>query len=184
MMHKPFVITIVGPESSGKSTLAEAWAFTLGCPWVPEFAREYLQLNGPTYTEEDLTFIAEGQRQRIQHHLDSGLFPLISPDQFQGLTFGEKSAIFYPLESFGEVNRPVLIVDSGMISIRLWAKIKYGKSIPVLDELLYEDPTSLYVVCRPVLPWEADPLREAPDILDRAWIYNQYLKELGIMLRL
>lgn len=183
MMHKPFVITIVGPESSGKSTLAQEWASVIGCPCVPEYAREYLQENGPSYGEEDLTIIAEGQRQRIQHHLDSGLLPLITPDQFLELTFGEKSAIFYPLESFGEANRPILIVDSGMISIRLWAKIKYGKSIPVLEAFMREDPTSVYVVCRPVLSWEADPLREAPNILDRAWIYNQYLKELGIILR-
>lgn len=52
---------IIGPESTGKSTLSEALAGALHTKWVPEYAREYLlQLNRP-YTEPDLLKIAAGQ---------------------------------------------------------------------------------------------------------------------------
>jgi nicotinamide riboside kinase len=61
----------------------------------------------------------------------------------------------------------------------MWARIKYGKKIPVVEEALKEDVTSLYLLCRPLIPWEPDPLRDAPLLLDRAWIYNHYLKELS-----
>lgn len=62
MSNAPTVkITLVGPESSGKTTLAEALAETLRCPWVPEHAREYLAATGGAYAEEDLLRIARGQ---------------------------------------------------------------------------------------------------------------------------
>ena len=73
----------------------------------------------------------------------------------------------------------MVIVDSGMMSLRMWARIKYGITIPVVEHALKEDMTSLYLLTRPVLEWEADPLREAPALLDRVWIYNHYLKELS-----
>jgi NadR type nicotinamide-nucleotide adenylyltransferase len=54
-------IVLTGPESSGKTSLAEALAGRLGAPMTPEYARTYLeQLNRP-YEEEDLFHIARGQ---------------------------------------------------------------------------------------------------------------------------
>ena len=54
-------IAITGPESSGKTTLAQLLATHFQTVWVPEFARTYLSdLNRP-YTLEDLEIIAEGQ---------------------------------------------------------------------------------------------------------------------------
>jgi NadR type nicotinamide-nucleotide adenylyltransferase len=54
-------IAITGPESSGKTTLAEQLALQTNSTWIPEFAREFLeQLNRP-YTQNDLDIIAKGQ---------------------------------------------------------------------------------------------------------------------------
>jgi len=54
-------IVVIGPESTGKSTLSAALAEELQTVWVAEYAREYLeQLNMP-YTKDDLTEIAKGQ---------------------------------------------------------------------------------------------------------------------------
>jgi hypothetical protein len=90
----------------------------------------------------------------------------------------EPAALSFYMEEFGNGPRPLIVVDSGMMSLRLWAKIKYNTTIPLVEEALREDMTSVYVVCRPVYPWEPDPLREAPSLVDRAWIYNQFLKEI------
>ena len=57
----PFRIALTGPESAGKSTLAAALAAHYGTLFVPEFAREYLERNGPAYTLADLEAIARGQ---------------------------------------------------------------------------------------------------------------------------
>ncbi len=56
-------ILILGPESTGKSTLASDLSEYFGSPWVPEFAREYLQNLGRDYDFEDLSTIAKGQIQ-------------------------------------------------------------------------------------------------------------------------
>lgn len=56
-------IAIIGPESTGKSTLSEQLANHYKTRWVPEYAREYInQLERP-YEEADLLKIAEGQLQ-------------------------------------------------------------------------------------------------------------------------
>jgi NadR type nicotinamide-nucleotide adenylyltransferase len=60
-MQKPKRILILGPESTGKSTLAEDLANHFGEPWVPEFAREYLEKLERPYQFEDLTEIGKGQ---------------------------------------------------------------------------------------------------------------------------
>jgi len=54
-------IAITGPESTGKSMLAEQLASHYLTVWVPEYAREYLASHGPTYTEHDILEIAKGQ---------------------------------------------------------------------------------------------------------------------------
>jgi NadR type nicotinamide-nucleotide adenylyltransferase len=54
-------VVIIGPESTGKSTLAEQLAAHYKTSWCAEYARQYLETNGPAYTYEDLLTIAKGQ---------------------------------------------------------------------------------------------------------------------------
>jgi NadR type nicotinamide-nucleotide adenylyltransferase len=54
-------VAITGPESTGKSWLAENLAKKYECMWVPEYAREYLQQLDRPYTYEDILKIAQGQ---------------------------------------------------------------------------------------------------------------------------
>ncbi|MDX5339655.1 MAG: ATP-binding protein [Cyclobacteriaceae bacterium] len=60
-MQKPKRILILGPESTGKSTLAEDLANHFTEPWVPEYAREYLENLDRPYCYEDLAEIGKGQ---------------------------------------------------------------------------------------------------------------------------
>lgn len=193
MQHKPFIITIVGPESSGKTTLARELASFHDAPWVPEFARKYLEGLVGAYQENDLHRIAEGQLEAISVvlsgplsvgncHLPPGPLKGVNINLNEMEVHGGRSLhsfLTFQREEFGEEPRPLVIVDSGMLSLRMWARIKYGITIPVVEHALKEDVTSLYILCRPVIEWEADPLREAPRLLDRVWIYNQFLNELN-----
>ena len=54
-------IAVVGPESTGKSTLAEQLAAHFETMWVKEFAREYLEKRNGEYEEDDLLAITKGQ---------------------------------------------------------------------------------------------------------------------------
>lgn len=56
------IICVVGPESTGKTTLARELALSLEGVWLPEYAREYLL--SPEYGPDDLSMIAEEQWER------------------------------------------------------------------------------------------------------------------------
>jgi NadR type nicotinamide-nucleotide adenylyltransferase len=54
-------IVLTGPESTGKTTLAQQLARHFGTIWVPEFARSYLDDLHRPYEQHDLLEIAKGQ---------------------------------------------------------------------------------------------------------------------------
>lgn len=64
-------VVVIGPESTGKSTLAQQLAMHYSCKWVPEYAREYLEHLDRPYRREDLLQIAIGQislEESLSHH--------------------------------------------------------------------------------------------------------------------
>lgn len=74
---KPERILILGPESTGKSTLSSDLSTEFEEPWVPEFAREYLEKIGREYRYEDLLEIGKGQvelEDRLAKNADKYLF--------------------------------------------------------------------------------------------------------------
>jgi NadR type nicotinamide-nucleotide adenylyltransferase len=54
-------IVLTGPESTGKTTLAQQLAGHFGTVWVPEFARSFLDGLGRPYGQNDLLEMAQGQ---------------------------------------------------------------------------------------------------------------------------
>lgn len=63
-------IAIVGPESTGKSTLSAKLAMHYDTEWVHEYAREYLNSINRQYNYDDLKFIAQGQLQEEDRKLE------------------------------------------------------------------------------------------------------------------
>lgn len=55
------IIVFTGPESTGKTTSAEKLSKALQVPLIEEYARTYLNINGPKYTKEDIVKIAHHQ---------------------------------------------------------------------------------------------------------------------------
>ena len=51
-------IVIIGPESTGKSSLCNQLSEYFNTIWVKEYAREYLLANGTKYSYENLLEVA------------------------------------------------------------------------------------------------------------------------------
>ena len=79
-MPLPKKIVVIGPESTGKSTLCEQLAAHFNSLWVPEFAREYLLVLGRPYNYDDLLIIAKGQLEQEDRITASAKSPVIFID--------------------------------------------------------------------------------------------------------
>lgn len=80
MRHK---IVVIGPESTGKSTLSKSLAEYFNCPWVPEYAREYIERLDRPYRYEDLLEIARGQIREEEKAIEKSTNLLICDTDLQ-----------------------------------------------------------------------------------------------------
>ncbi len=145
-------IVIIGPESTGKSTLCKQLAEHYNTLWCPEFARTYLEKNGTNYTYEDLLIIAKGQ--------------LDLEDNFENLTIKNS------FENF--INQPKLFLDTDMIVMKVWCEYIFGKCHDFILEEMKTRKYDLYLLCDIDLPWVKDELREYPDEKPRQELFNIY----------
>lgn len=140
----PKRILILGPESTGKSTLAEALASHFSEPWVPEVAREYLEQLGRPYDYADLALIGKAQM------------------ALEDCLAAEASRY--------------LFCDTDLRVIQVWSQHRFGKIDPWVGEELERRTYDLILLCAADLPWQADPLREHPDLEQREQFFAQYLE--------
>jgi len=144
-------IVVIGPESTGKSTLCGYLADYYNTLWCPEFAREYLLENGTAYTIDDLITIAKGQLDTVQKYT---------------------RALQSQIDQTGIV-KP-LIVDTDMYVMKVWAEYVFGTCPTfILNEINKQD-YDLYLLCKPDIPWVKDELREYPDEKPRQELFQIY----------
>ncbi|ELR71014.1 Ribosylnicotinamide kinase [Fulvivirga imtechensis AK7] len=137
-------VVVIGPESTGKSSLSSALAAHYQTEWVPEYAREYIdQLQRP-YQESDLIEIARGQ--------------LGSED--------EKAA----------KSNKLLICDTDLIVIKIWYEHRYGYCPKEILSTINSRKYDLYLLTYIDIPWEDDPQREYPHLME--YFYNLFKSEL------
>jgi len=159
MEQKPLIkVAVIGPESTGKSTLCELLAQHYNTQWCPEFAREYLLTHGTDYTYDDLLYIAKGQ--------------LAMEDEYiQSTVDGPQSTVNSPLTI---PHSPLLFIDTEMYVMKVWCEFVFGKCHRwVLDKII-ERKYDLYLLCNTDLPWVKDELREYPDLKTRDQLYHIY----------
>lgn len=159
-------IVIVGPESTGKSTLCEQLAQHYHTHWCPEFAREYLLSNGTPYTFEQLLEIAKGQ--------------LAMEDEYtrqveKTWSWLEKERCWINASSLITTSHPpLLFIDTDMYVMKVWCEYVFEKCHPfILDEIAKRQYNG-YLLCAPDLPWVKDELREYPDDKNRIELFHIY----------
>ena len=141
-------IVIIGPESTGKSTLCEQLATHYKTEWVKEYAREYLLQQGTNYTFNDLLEVAKGQ---------------IAAEELtvsQLLTINHQSS--------------TLFFDTDMYVMKVWCEFVFEKCHHWILNKIVERKYDLYLLCNIDLPWVKDELREYPDLITREKLYHNY----------
>ena len=73
------------------------------------------------------------------------------------------------------------LLDTDLITIKIWSEYKYGSCDNwILDQIEKQKTEKrIYLLCKPDIPWEADPLRENPN--DREELFEIYKKELEVL---
>ena len=71
----------------------------------------------------------------------------------------------------------VLLCDTGVEAIDIWFQYRFGSIDPQIRALFIADEECVYLVCKPDIPWEADPLRETPH--QRPQIFDSFISLLN-----
>ena len=142
-------IAIVGPESTGKTRLAQQLAAHYQTAWVPEFAREYLDARNAERplddaTPADIAEIARGQ-----------------------MASEERLA--------RQANR-LLICDTELLTTTLWSEHFFDTCEDWIRQAAGERRYDLYLLLDIDVPWVDDPHRAAPQL--REAFLNRLRREL------
>ncbi|MGL6268689.1 MAG: AAA family ATPase [Chitinophagaceae bacterium] len=148
-------VVIIGPESTGKSTLCEELAQYYDASWCPEFAREYLLTYGTDYRYEDLLTIAKGQ--------------LAMEDEYSMLAGNNQR-----LQKKQVIENPLLFIDTDMYVLKVWSEFVFNKCHQWIIDQIVERKYDLYLLCHTDIPWEKDELREYPDLETREKLFHMY----------
>ena len=141
-------IGIIGPESTGKTTLAKELAERYQGIYVPEYAREFVEKKGSTeVTWDELCEIAKHQI-----------------DQLKELT--------------NERVNELAIFDTELIVTKVWFDYAFGRWPEWLDEAIKQYPMDVYVILYPDIPWVPDPARSNGSDEIRMELFERYKQEV------
>lgn len=139
-------IVVIGPESTGKSTICEQLATHFNTEWCPEYAREYLITHGTNYAYDELLTIAKGQ--------------LSLEDKIASRIKDNSSGLYF--------------IDTDMYVMKVWCEFVYQKCHEYILQQIVSRQYDLYLLCNVDLPWVKDELREYPDLETRRVLYSIY----------
>ena len=141
-------IGIIGPESTGKTTMAKELAERYQGIYVPEYAREFVEKKGTTeVTWDELCEIAKHQIDQMKELTNEGVNEL---------------AIF----------------DTELIVTKVWFDYAFGRWPEWLDEAIKQYPMDVYVILYPDIPWVSDPARSNGSDEIRMELFERYKQEV------
>ena len=127
---------LIGPECTGKTSLAEDLATRFGVPWSREYAREYVECHGQALSYRDVDAIARGQ------------------------AAGEDAAV---MRATAERAR-LVVLDTDLVSTLVYSRHYYGDCPPWVESEALRRRGELYLLHHPDVAWVADGLqREQPE---------------------
>lgn len=147
-------VVLIGPEASGKTTLARELAEEFNAPWTPEAARLFAET-----WPEPLSLATVAPIARLSMRLeDEALAGIAATDPATVSATAAESA-----------PRPLLVRDTDLVSTVVYSRHYYG----VVEEWIEREARArrgdLYLLCRPDLPWFPDGVRDRPDQRERLY---------------
>ena len=143
-------VGIIGPESTGKSSLARYLAKRYDGILVPEYAREYVERKGTT----DLSF---DEVCAIARHQIEELSAIVSSDDSE-----EKLYVF----------------DTELIVTKVWFEYAFGRVPDWLETAIRQYPMDVYLLTYPDIPWVPDPARSNGSDTIRKELFDRYETEI------
>lgn len=142
-------ICLVGAESTGKTTLAEALANYYNTVWVPEYGRDYTYIkvergDFDSWTSPEFVHIAQEQCLRED-------------------------------EAARQANR-VLICDTDAFATGIWHVRYMGTRLPEVEEIAAPRRYDLYLLPSVDIPFVQDGVRDGEHI--RHWMHSYFEEEL------
>ncbi len=137
-------IALVGPECSGKTTLAAALRQSYEGVLVTEYARTYFENNPDNYTKETVYHIATMQKKCMLAGVENALIT-------------HKNYVFF---------------DTSMLVITVWLEYKYNEKNTSYMQWEHDLDIQLYLLCSPDIDWQPDAQREHPN--ERHLIFECY----------
>ena len=147
-------VGIIGPESTGKSTLAKYLAKRYKGVYVAEYAREFVEKKKAesgewrveSITWEELCEIAKHQIEEMERLAVSG----------------ERLAIF----------------DTELIVTKVWFEYAFGRVPEWLEEAIKTYPMDVYLLTYPDTPWIPDKARSNGSDAIRKELFDRYEAEI------
>ena len=151
-------VGIIGPESTGKSTLAQYLAKRYKGIYVPEYAREYVERKGTKeVTWDELCEIAQRQINELR---SEGINELRS-------------------EGINELrNEGLCFYDTELIVTKVWFDYAFGRVPEWLNEAIKAYPMDVYLLTKPDIPWVADKARSNGSDAMRQELFERYEAEI------
>ena len=151
-------VVVLGPESTGTSSLCEQLADHYKTGWVKEYAREYLLTNGTEYNYENLLEIAQGQL-ALEH---------------AAVKLAGDRMLSNSNKIIATSSPEIILIDTDMNVLKVWCEFVFEKCHPWILNQIVANSYDLYLLCDIDLPWVKDELREYPDLRIRKKLYHHY----------
>ena len=151
MNSESFKVGIIGPESSGKSTLARYLAKRYNGVLISEYAREYVERKGTTdVTFDELCALARHQIEELET-LSRNPSPLTNN---------------------------LYIFDTELIITKVWFDYAFGRVPEWLNENIHRFPMDVYLLTYPDIAWVPDPARSNGSEAIRKELFDRYEAEV------
>ncbi len=146
-----YKVGIIGPESSGKSTLARYLAKRYQGVLIPEYARDYVEQKGTTEVSfDELCAIAKHQI-----------------EEMETLTSNPSSLTPNPY-----------FFDTELIVTKVWFDYAFGRVPEWLNENIHRFPMDVYLLTYPDIAWVPDPARSNGSDAIRKELFDRYEAEI------